>query len=202
VLPTKRLTRAETRDRTRRGVIAAAANLFLRDGFGAVSLEQIAEQAGYTRGAVYSNFESKTALGIAVIDELYTREEGRLQDALTTCSADDPGVLFDTLSAWANDTIGDARWMRLEIELAASSTHDHAHRAATATRYARQRARCAELINEHFGSTVPIDVSMLATAIIGLALGIGAQCAADPDIPGSTWSEIIRVISASLAGRP
>ncbi len=68
-----RLTRAESQARTRALIVDAATRLFLRDGFQVNSLEQIGEDAGFTRGAVYSNLPSKTAMGIAVIDELYER---------------------------------------------------------------------------------------------------------------------------------
>ena len=61
-----RLTRAESQERTRRLLVEAATRLFLRDGFRATSLETIAEEAGFSRGAVYSNFASKTAIGVVV----------------------------------------------------------------------------------------------------------------------------------------
>ena len=84
------LTRAESQARTRQLIIQAATRLFLREGFQTTSLEQIGEEAGFTRGAVYSNFPSKTAMGIAVIDELYAREAERLGEALSaTESADE-----------------------------------------------------------------------------------------------------------------
>src|SRR5205807_5818775 len=77
-----RLTRAESQARTRALIVQAATRLFLRDGFQVTSLEQIGEEAGFTRGAVYSNFPSKTAMGIAVIDELYERKAQELREAL------------------------------------------------------------------------------------------------------------------------
>ena len=188
----KRLTRAESQQRTRALVVDAATRLFLRDGFRVTSLEQIAEEAGFTRGAVYSNFDGKTAMGIAVIDELYAREVGKLEATLR--SLEDADAVFDALAAWADETIGDPAWTRLEIEIAASSAHDDAHRAATAARYARLRARCADLVDELFVGELTIPTESVATAIVGLALGIGAQRAADPSIPGSTVSEILRAL--------
>ena len=168
--------------------------LFLRDGFRVTSLEAVAEEAGFTRGAVYSNFASKTAMGIAVIDELYAREERRLEEALRGSARDD---WFGALSAWAEETIGDPAWMRLEIEIAASSAHDDAHRVATAARYARLRARAGAFAAELFdGDAPPLHPDTLATAIIGLVLGIGAQRAADPSVPGSTLTETLRALAA------
>lgn len=188
----ERLTRAESQQRTRARIIEAATRLFLRDGFRGTSLEQVADEAGFTIGAVYSNFEGKTAMGIAVIDELYAREERRLREAVASVPVGDREALFEALSAWADSTIGDPNWTRLEIEIAAFSAHEDVHRAATAARYARLRTWCRELIEERLGGAV--DSELLATAAVGLALGVGAQRAADPDIPGAAWSEALRAL--------
>jgi AcrR family transcriptional regulator len=193
----KRLTRAESRERTRALIIDAATRLFLRDGFRATSLERVADEVGFTIGAVYSNFEGKTAMGIAVLDALYAREQQRLTEALESVPRGDRPALFEALSAWADTTIGDPGWTRLEIEIAAFSAHEQAHRTATAARYARMRARCRELIEERFDGELALDPDLLATAIVGLALGIGAQRATDPSVPGSTWSEVVLVLTGS-----
>jgi AcrR family transcriptional regulator len=66
-----RVTRPERKARTRSDLIAAARTVFLRRGFHAASLEEIAEEAGYTKGAVYSNFAGKDDLLLAVIEEHY-----------------------------------------------------------------------------------------------------------------------------------
>ena len=70
-----RLTRDERKARTREGLIAQAHRVFLRRGFQAATLEEIAAEAGVTKGAVYSNFESKADLFMAVLD-------GRTRDRL------------------------------------------------------------------------------------------------------------------------
>ncbi len=186
---TRRLSRAESQERTRGLIVQAATHLFLRDGFGATSLEQIAEEAGFTRGAVYSNFDSKTAMGIAVIDELYAREERRLEHILGSAGRD---RALDALAAWADETIGDPAWTRLEIEIAASSVHDPEHRAATARRYARLRAHCGQLLRALLDDPDAIDVETVATGLLGLALGIGAQRAADRTIPGTVLTDALR----------
>ena len=193
---TRRLTRAESQERTRTLIVDAATRLFLERGFRVTSLEQIAEAAGFTRGAVYSNFAGKTAMGIAVIDALYEREERQLREALEEIPNDDVAAGFTALAEWADKTLGDPAWTRLEIEVAASSAHDEAQRAATAARYARMRASAAEFAEERFGDVLPLDRDVLAVAIIGLGLGIGLQRSAEPAIPGSVWSEALRALFA------
>ncbi len=69
----ERLTREEKKARTRAQLIDAAAAVFARRGFVAASLDEVAEEAGLTKGAVYSNFDSKEDLFQAVIDERFDK---------------------------------------------------------------------------------------------------------------------------------
>ncbi|MDN5852536.1 MAG: TetR/AcrR family transcriptional regulator, partial [Actinomycetia bacterium] len=63
-------TRAERQAQTREALISVARELFLRDGFAATSLDRVAVEAGFSKGAVYSNFSGKEELGLAVLDDL------------------------------------------------------------------------------------------------------------------------------------
>src|SRR5262245_9401664 len=64
---TARIGRQERREQTRRELVTAARSVFLRRGFHAASLDEIAAEAGFTKGAVYSNFASKDELFVAVL---------------------------------------------------------------------------------------------------------------------------------------
>jgi len=63
-----RLTRDERRAQTRERLLDAAAEVFNRLGYHGASLEAVAEAAGYTKGAVYSNFASKAELFVALAE--------------------------------------------------------------------------------------------------------------------------------------
>ena len=63
----KRLSREDSRDRTTRRLLAAAGKLIAKRGLSDTSLEDISEEAGYTRGAFYSNFSSKGDLFIELL---------------------------------------------------------------------------------------------------------------------------------------
>ncbi len=71
-MPVQRLTPERRRELTRNALVEAAAEVFARKGVDAASLEEIAEIAGFTRGAIYSNFGSKDDLLLAVVDR-YSR---------------------------------------------------------------------------------------------------------------------------------
>jgi AcrR family transcriptional regulator len=63
-----RITREESKRQTRAAVLSAARDVFARDGFHGATLDRVAEQAGYTKGAVYSAFDSKADLFLAVYE--------------------------------------------------------------------------------------------------------------------------------------
>ena len=63
----KRLTREDSRERTARRLLAAARKLIAKRGLSDTTLDDIAEEAGYTRGAFYSNFSSKSDLFIELL---------------------------------------------------------------------------------------------------------------------------------------
>lgn len=69
-----RLTRVERKEQTKAELLSAARRVFLRQGFHRASLEEIAEEADYTKGAVYSNFDGKDELFLAVLDEQYEQQ--------------------------------------------------------------------------------------------------------------------------------
>ena len=73
-----RLTRAESKENTRRLLIEAAERVFMRQGFQRATLDNIAADAGFTKGAVYWHFRSKEDLFIELLADGLKRNIGRL----------------------------------------------------------------------------------------------------------------------------
>jgi len=78
----RRLTRAEAQSLTRQRLVEAAADVFCEQGFLKASLTAVADRAGYTIGAVYSNFSGKDELFMAVMRDRLPRVETMLAAAL------------------------------------------------------------------------------------------------------------------------
>src|SRR3989440_10071948 len=79
----QRLTRAERQSQTRQELLDAAARVFVKRGFTGSSVEEISAEAGYTRGAFYSNFRSKNELFVELLhDRVYTRYTEMTQEGL------------------------------------------------------------------------------------------------------------------------
>lgn len=81
----KRLTREESRDQTRQRLLDAAEKLIAKKGLAATSVEDIADAAGYTRGAFYSNFGGKNDLFL----ELLRRDHQQATDELNALLSDE-----------------------------------------------------------------------------------------------------------------
>jgi AcrR family transcriptional regulator len=77
-----RATREQSKRQTRAAVLGAAREAFARDGFHGATLERVAEEAGFTKGAVYSAFDSKADLFLAVYEARVADRIARAETAL------------------------------------------------------------------------------------------------------------------------
>jgi AcrR family transcriptional regulator len=76
------LTRADRQARTREELVDAAERLFTTNGFHATSIDAVADAAGYTKGAVYSNFASKEDLFFGVYERRVDRRVEEMEVTL------------------------------------------------------------------------------------------------------------------------
>ena len=98
---TSRLTRAERTERVRADLLVAARRTFLRRGFHQASLEEIALAAGWSKGAVFSNFAGKDELFLAVLEQSYV--DIRAAEHALQLQATDPLQAIETLVAFTWD---------------------------------------------------------------------------------------------------
>ena len=111
-----RLSRTESQAQTRARLLTVARTLFLRDGYTATSLERIAEEAGFSKGAVYSNFKGKEPLFLEVL-EVHGRHS--LNEILTALAGvQDLALMISCVSAWADRHSRDGNWSTLILEYA------------------------------------------------------------------------------------
>jgi AcrR family transcriptional regulator len=119
VKPRKRLTREESQAQTRATLIAVGRKHFLRYGLGGAVAERIAEDAGYSRGALYANFDGKEDLFLAVIRE----EQACRSNIFRSILRDEPSSkkrlrkMRDTIA----DTLTNRDWIVLRAEFEAGA---------------------------------------------------------------------------------
>jgi AcrR family transcriptional regulator len=110
-----RLTREQSQARTREKLLASAHEMVGRDGYEGTSIERIAEEAGFSKGAFYSNFSSKEDIFLQLLGRNAGGDVSELEGRLG--GIDDPRDIIESLSAWANARASDHRWGVLAIEM-------------------------------------------------------------------------------------
>jgi AcrR family transcriptional regulator len=195
-------TRAQTQARTRNALLSTAARLFLRDGYGATSLERVAAEAGYSKGAVYSNFASKEALCLAVIERRHEEAYAALGAAMT--AEHDVEQRLQALERWWEEHSGDQRWAKLQVEFAVLAGDGHGVQDALAARNRAQREVIAALLAtqlESLGVELTIPLETLAMALHAFGVGLVIERLADPGVPATALGTTLRALVAALSPR-
>src|SRR3954454_11952758 len=123
-----RITRSERRAQTRAALLDAAAQVFVEKGFRGASVEAIAAEAGYTRGAFYSNFQSKEELFAELLQErVYGIYRQMAEASAKNVSRPTPREVGEQLAAIQEHAEG--KWLfRLWLELLAHAGRDEEFR--------------------------------------------------------------------------
>nr|WP_315400330.1 TetR/AcrR family transcriptional regulator [uncultured Duganella sp.] len=200
--PRKRLSRGDSQAQTRARLIETARQLFVANGYGGTSIRDIADRAGYSQGAFYSNFAGKEEVLLELLRG-HMEAEGAQLAALAAGAGRAPQQIFDELESWAASLNRDAAWSMLSIELQL-----HAHRSADfAVKYQAvwdaHRARLGAVVGQLFatlGRTPPAAPDELAGAFMALAHGLALQGPGNqPDPSGRLILVFLRGLIANAA---
>ena len=169
-----RLTRAQQQAQTRERLLAAAERVLARHGYGGASIDLVTAEAGYSKGAIYSNFESKEAVFLELLRVYMERDMAELGRIVSLA----PQQLSAALNAWLETMHCDSDCPLLVTELQL-----HARRnPAFAERYyalqeqqTRALARILERFFEAQSVPLPMDPRDLAGCMTALAHGLSLQ---------------------------
>jgi len=172
----KRETRAERQARTRGELLEAAATVFARRGYDGASVEEIAEEAGYSHGAVYSNFDGKADLFLAVFED-YMAERARELAATQVDVAEDAPLEARARALadqWMERFAADRDSFVLHIEFIAHAGRDPELAGRFGSRSAALREAVSGYIAE-YQREAGIELAMAPDdlALVMRALGIG-----------------------------
>lgn len=176
----QRLTREETQALTRERLIETATRLFAAQGYGGTSLRDIAEQAGYSQGAFYSNFDGKESLLLEMLRRHMAAEAEQLA-LLTEHGQRSADEVLDGLEAWAATLDQNINWSLLSIELQLHAQRSPAFAAAYQEVWQRHREALSYWIGRLFaarGLRAPIGADDIAASLMALAHGLSLQRAA------------------------
>jgi AcrR family transcriptional regulator len=181
----KRETRAERQARTRAELLATAARVFARRGFRGASVEEIAEEAGYSHGAVYSNFSGKTDLFLAVLEE-YMAERARELAGTQAALAEDAPIEARARALadqWMDRFARDRESFLLHMEFVAHAGRDPELAERFGTRSAALREAIAAYIaryQEEEGIKTALSADDLALVLRSLGIGLSIEALVSP----------------------
>jgi AcrR family transcriptional regulator len=201
--------RAESQTRTRRALLEAAAQVFRRRGFAPATLREIAQEAGFSTGAIYANFASKAELAVAVLDELLNATQYDIFAAV------DAGMPLETqlqqgVERLAQDLSGSASLFRLELECLLAANEDAELGERLRRRAAAAQDRLAATTQERlsavgYAATIPVQdlAGMLIEVVNGVALGhVLNSHRGDPESLRRVLLPMYLTYTAPLTNRP
>ena len=202
------VSRRERHARTREELIAAAGAVFARRGLERASIDEIAAEAGYTKGAFYSSFRSKEDLFLAIVDERFEAEVDRL-DAVLVPGGDDPQGQARQAAVDVVRTVGaDPDWARLFFEFTLRASRDAEFREHLAARYETLRERLAAIYSrwaEDFPGEPPVAFEEIATMTYCMANGFLLEQLIEPELSdelnGTMFAIFFRGLQAMAADR-
>jgi AcrR family transcriptional regulator len=191
-MPTAAASRAARQEETRAALVETAARMFMANGYHATSLDAIAREAGFTKGAVYGNFQSKEDLFL----EVYAQRAQRFVEE-TAALIDELGPA-ETLRRLARETSTrrgrEDGWLAVYFEFWAHVLRNPHLRARFAALRARSRQPLEAALTqvaEADGRRTPWNLTPAVVAMNALQLGLALERLTDPDVVPATLAERI-----------
>src|SRR5437867_3001547 len=144
------LTPERRRAMTRRHLLDAAALVFAEQGFHGATLDEVAATAGFTKGAVYSNFRSKDDLFLALLDDRIDRQFAVVTDVLESGSHDAAEQFPRIRELFRGEMFWDEDFSTLYLEFVLYARRNPEARAKLAASAQRSRALVQELIEHEY----------------------------------------------------
>ena len=198
-----RLSRAEQNDRNRALLLAAALRVFLARGYHAATLEQIADEAGFSKGAVYSRFESKADMFLALLTDRIAARAA--ENAAAVAEVASSGTIASLIElAWQAERATPG-WRLLVTEFRAVAARD----SSLNRRYAAVHAttvdgivRVLSAMAERDGISLAVPVRRLAELLLAIETGIALEQLASPDAIDIPQAGVVLCQLAELLALP
>lgn len=193
-----RLTREESKARTRARLMEAAGRVFAQRGLERATVDEVAAEAGYTKGAFYANFTSKEELFLAMLEERFAArldEVDRVLDSEASVSerARMAGQDFSEYLA------GDPAWSRLFFEFTMQALRDEEFRGELVRRQCALRERLASAFRAHSGGELAIAPEVVAMMACAMADGYALARLLEPEgVPDDMFGSMLELFFTGL----
>lgn len=196
-----RLSRSESKALTRQRLLEAAHKVFLEQGFHATTVDEIAEEAGFTKGAVYSAFESKADMFLALYEERAQRRAGEYLRLAEGLSAE--AQARAAVQEWVGVLRRDRDWSLVLIEFWAYAARNDKLRERFARLHSKVRQALAEAFQsaaDRSGRRLSAPSELLAMASMALANGFALEGFVEPDVvSGDEFETVAMLLGGAFA---
>ena len=192
-------TRRERQQRTRQALLDAASEMFGDRGLDGVSIDEVTQAAGYTKGAFYANFKSKEELFLVMLDERFSEELERLDRVLAGTHEPQEEAAAAAADFIHFATEGD--WQKLSFQFLAYAARNEDFREELATRQKAMRERMAQVFTrwkEGFGTEFPLPVEDITAMTFFMADGFLAGRIIEPDLRPDLYTTMVGVFLRGL----
>lgn len=177
----KRISRKESQLQTRERLLDAAIEVFSRRGYYAASVDEVAAEAGYSKGAVYSNFSNKEELFLALIDRRFASD---IQGYPGIINFMRDGLQLGKGSDFREQVLKDHTWNILMVEFFLYAMREDSNRNKLAVRLEQLREIMGENLStlyQQLRKKPMVPVEELPWSIFALGIGMMLQFYIDPD---------------------
>jgi AcrR family transcriptional regulator len=199
------LTRKETQERTRERLLAAAAKVFARRGYQGATVDEIASEAGFTIGALYSNFAGKEELFLALADRQVAQRANEVR-AIAEAAETDGDASEEAAAQFRAFLEADPDWPLLFYEFWSLSVRNPELQGELAKRREVIRDALAETLErvaKQHGFELRFPAPPLATAIAASLNGLAFERAASPDaLPDEVFAEFVTAVLGCAIAAP
>jgi len=198
-----RLSRAEQNDRNRALLLDAARRVFLERGYYAATLDQIADEAGFSKGAVYSRFASKADMFLALLEDRITERAG--QNAQLAGELAGTGNFSALLELAEQAERGAPGWRLLVTEFRVHAARDPELNRRYAALHARAVdgvARTFTAVSKDGATEFPLPPRQLAELWLTIETGRALEQIANPDAFGGPGLPVLYRLGDWFAGEP
>jgi len=195
-------TRQQRQVQTRHCLMRSAAKLFARHGLDGASIDDVAADAGFTKGAFYANFSSKEELFLAMLEERFSARLADIERVADGPAEDVEEQAREVGVDFARQLAGDPDWQRLFFEFATRAMRREPFRAELVERYRRLRDGITALFERRLrelGVESPLAPETLSLMTFAMANGFALERLLEPDdAPEDLFADMLVVLFAGV----
>lgn len=182
------MSRQESRALTRAKLLASARVVVAREGYEGASVDRIAEDAGFSKGAFYSNFNSKEDIVLELLETHSQQDVAEIAEILG--DSKDPIYMIEVISKWSHERSVDPTWGLLALELFRRARRDETFGERHSNLFRQQWAGLGEILLNLFPpGEAPADPETLGGIIMELTYGAASSYKAGP-----TAGEMVKLV--------